>query len=488
MRVHGRGFAACLTLCLLAGLSACGDDNGTAPVDEAPSVTLTAPATATAVQPGEALEIKWVGVDDGTLTADLSYIAEGVSETTIATGLSGGSHVWTTPTGNLLGLRVKVTVTDESGQQAEAESGVLAVVAHSQRGYVTAQVCSTCHEDKADELFDSGHPYKLSKVTDGQPPSYPFTEVPSPPTGFSWNDISYVIGGYGWKARFMDKDGYVLVTGLTGVPVQYNLPRPDLGGGLGAEWVDYHASDTEPKPYTCGTCHTTGWQTTAENGGVHQDGLVGIAGTWEEPGVTCEACHGAGLQHVASKSATKIDIDVTAELCGSCHFRDTNHNILARGGFIRHHEQYDEVVNGAKASFSCIQCHEPHIGVRHGNADKGGIVSTCESCHPDKAASNSHVAPVDCATCHMPRASKSARKVHDAEGDVRTHIFTINAEPFPKDSMFFVDPTSGSTHTRGFVTLDFACYTCHQDGAGNGGTASVKTLTELSARAKGIHN
>lgn len=477
----------CLAISALA-LAACDDgDNGTAPVDEAPTVQLTAPAAGVAVQPGSSLDIAWVATDDGTVTATLSYTAEGVTEAEIATGVTGSSYQWTTPSENLLGLKVKVVVTDDADQTAEAESGVLAVVAHSERGYVTAEVCGACHEAKFDDVFNSGHPYKLSKIENGQEPTLPFTEVPAPPTGYAWDDITYMIGGYQWKARFMDDEGYILTTGVLGIPVQYNLPRPDLGGGLAAEWVDYEGSKTDRKQYTCGTCHTTGWQTTAENGGVHQDDLPGIAGTWEETGIRCEACHGAGVEHVASMDVAEIDVNVNAELCGSCHFRDVNHEILASGGFIKHHEQYDELVNGPKMDFGCTDCHEPHIGVRHGHAEEGGIVATCESCHTDKATNNNHATAVDCVSCHMPRASKSARPVHDFEGDVRTHIFTINTEPFPKDSMFYVNPEFGTTETHGFVTLDFACYTCHQDGAGNGGDASVKTLEELSARAVDIH-
>jgi hypothetical protein len=297
-----------------------------------------------------------------------------------------------------------------------------------------------------------------------------------------------VIGGYGWKARFMDSDGYILVTGLLGIPVQYNLPRADLG--VGDEWVDYHATDTQPKPYNCGSCHTTGWQDLTQNGGVNQDGLVGIEGTWEEPGIRCEACHGPGVDHVATKDAANITIDRSAELCGSCHTRDANNRVLTSGGFIRHREQYDTWLNGGKpSSVTCGSCHEPHKLTRYGNAAAGGILATCESCHTSQAATNAHLVPVGCETCHMPRASKSARAIHTFEGDLKTHLFTLNPNPFPKDSMFAIDPTDGKEIAQGFVTLDFACYQCHTDPVTlEGGGGSQKTLTELSAKATGIHN
>ncbi|NNG46403.1 MAG: hypothetical protein HKM86_04705, partial [Deltaproteobacteria bacterium] len=63
--------------------------------------------------------------------------------------------------------------------------------------------------------------------------------------------------------------------------------------------------------------------------------------------------------------------------------------------------------------------------------------------------------------CHMPKASKSAIRVASYVGDVRTHIFKINTDP--KANMFKTVEEKGkkSTFAKGFVTLDFACFSCH---------------------------
>lgn len=481
---------ACLTGLGLALLfSACGEETVTT-TDNPPTISLSAPNGGVRVDPGGTVTISWSATDDGTIdSVVLSYTADNVTATRIASVTSGATHSWTAPNDTLYGVKVKAVAYDNAGQSAQDESdAIFAIVPASARGYVTSTICKDCHSTQYDELFDSGHPYKLNKVVGGVAPTYPHSSVPDPPTNFQWSDITYVIGGYGWKARFLNDSGFIITDGIDGVNAQYNLPRSDLGGGLPAEWTSYHATDTERKPYDCGACHTTGWQTTAENGGINQDGLPGIAGTWEETGITCEQCHGAGENHVVTQQTADITIDESSELCGSCHFRDVNHNILAKGGFIRHHEQYDELISAGHSPRKCVDCHEPHIGTRYGNAAAGGFVTTCESCHASKT-SNSHVTSIDCVQCHMPRASKSARKVHSYEGDVRTHIFAINSSAVPKDSMFFVDQTSGNTHTRPWVTLDFVCYQCHTDpNTGEGGGGSSKTLTELSAKATGIHN
>jgi len=163
--------------------------------------------------------------------------------------------------------------------------------------------------------------------------------------------------------------------------------------------------------------------------------------------------------------------------------------IQASGGFIGNYAQYNELLASPHDALSCSDCHDPHIGVFYGNAAAGGIVATCGSCHPDQAATNKHLNAAGrptCVDCHMPRASLSARSVHVFEGDVRTHLFAINVSPnLTKDDMFNQD---GSLATANWVTLDFACYSCHTDpNSGAGGGFSEKTMTALSSKANGIH-
>ncbi|RMH54210.1 MAG: hypothetical protein D6685_15010, partial [Bacteroidetes bacterium] len=113
-----------------------------------------------------------------------------------------------------------------------------------QPAYVGPETCKMCHAGKYDEWIDSGHPYKINAVVDGQPPKY-FSDqtvnVPNTPEGWTWQDVKYVIGGALWKGRFIDNDGYI----VTGDAVQYNLATQG--------WVAYEASDpVGTKPYNCG--------------------------------------------------------------------------------------------------------------------------------------------------------------------------------------------------------------------------------------------
>lgn len=159
-----------------------------------------------------------------------------------------------------------------------------------------------------------------------------------------------MIGGARWKARFIDKQGYIITrTGASKDKPgqnQYNLAT--------GRWVDYHPG--EIKPYTCGECHTTAY---SKQG--HQDGMPGIVGTWAFPGITCEECHGPGAAHARGPSKANIKVDRSPAACGKCHIRGKKEKIPARKGFIRHHEQYNDYLDGPHVGkLACSTCHNPH--------------------------------------------------------------------------------------------------------------------------------
>ena len=93
----------------------------------------------------------------------------------------------------------------------------------------------------------SGHPWKLNKVIDGKPPRYPFTTLPELPRGYTWDDISYVIGGYNWKARFIGKDGFIISgpKGDSSFLNQYNFANFVVGNKAG--WGTYHSGAENPR-------------------------------------------------------------------------------------------------------------------------------------------------------------------------------------------------------------------------------------------------
>ena len=138
--------------------------------------------------------------------------------------------------------------------------------------YVGSEKCSECHLALYSDWSATGHHLQLRKAEDAQHASLPL------PQGYTWDDVSYVIGGVNKKARFVDRNGYLITSAKNGskAKTQYNLENDS--------WSDYLPG--EKKPYDCAFCHTTGYSLEG-----HQNGLLGIVGTWEEDGIGCEACH-----------------------------------------------------------------------------------------------------------------------------------------------------------------------------------------------------
>jgi len=324
--------------------------------------------------------------------------------------------------------------------------------------YKGSASCTGCHSGKNPEIIEnfeaSGHPFKLNKV-DGEPPVYPYSAVPDvpPDQGLTWADITYVIGGYGWKARFMNSDGYIVTGDEANPGVQYNL---DTMG-----WGSYHTG--EMKPYTCGTCHTTGWVATGEDG-PHQDDLPGIHGTFVDAGVTCEGCHGPGSAHVSSPTAATINGSPSAMTCGQCHTRGSDFaTIPAKGGLIKHHEQYQELMWGPHGSLGCGGCHDAHSSTKYDDEAPGdGVRSSCTDCHADKAEHSHKAKGADCIKCHMSKVVKSATSQTIGSltyGDIPNHIFRLNTEAGA--SLTYTNDEGAELAQD--VPASFACIQCHDD-------------------------
>ena len=339
-------------------------------------------------------------------------------------------------------------------------------------GIVVAQAfegsdfCQGCHEENYRDWSASGHPYKLMKGEEAKHRPIPL------PLGTVWDDISYVIGGYKWKSRYIDTDGYIIT-------VTEDEDGNAIDGGnqynyLTGEWVDYHEGEVD-KPYDCGICHTTNWVTNEnpEDLSGNQDGLPGMWGTFDAGGVHCEQCHGNGF--------ASMEIDDSAEMCGECHYRGSppgseENTIPASSGFIKHHEQYNEHLAGPHGNMKCVTCHNPH------KRGEFSIVKECSVCHSDKVESfeASHSMAgygVSCEDCHMPYATKSANQLGPFEGDLQTHIFYINTDA--DANMFTEDGSLVALDDEGkaAVTLDFACKRCHE----------TAEMAELGRHAKNFH-
>ena len=280
------------------------------------------------------------------------------------------------------------------------------------------------------------------------------------------DDIFYTIGSQ-WKQRFLvQKEGTYYIS-----PIQYNAQTD--------RWVNYHEHDWDKRPWLkkCGGCHATGVD--LENK------------TFKEPGVSCEACHGAGSWHAAlPKTAVfekretivnpaKLTMGVAAQICGSCHNRgkSTQHkgagwpvgykpgkslqtyykstsfaagdvkHVYANEFSKGHHQQFIDWQQSKHFTegVTCTSCHFVHqIGVPPTRSQTFSAGSKqCFECHVQVNQNMAHSIHsfANCVGCHMPRIAKSAES-----GDIRSHVFTTL---LPGDSLANPD-------------IPNSCQTCHK--------------------------
>lgn len=226
--------------------------------------------------------------------------------------------------------------------------------------YLGAAGCKDCHQSIHSDFVTSGHAQHIQRIQEGAAPDYAWSEaiehpLPGPPNGLAWDEILLVLGGVTAQTIFLDLEG----NQITGPGARW-----DSATGT---WAEYHAGKTVP--FDCGDCHMTGYDSEGEH-----EGPEGLVGTWEEDGVTCEACHGPGRAHAISESTEDITINRTNEFCVGCHRVYRDHPYPGTGVVGRDLEHF---------GVDCITCHDPHASARFDPAR--GIRLTCPDCHTSTA-------------------------------------------------------------------------------------------------------
>lgn len=192
------------------------------------------------------------------------------------------------------------------------------------REYVGAGECGDCHGDLERNHENTAHALALFDVSrneeavladfstgaDVRTVQFP-NETEARP--FTADDVKYVIGSGRYLQRFVyeaDENVYWLL------PAQWNTHSQ--------AWEAYTLAETWGAPEynfveNCAGCHVTG--------------LERETASWEDSGVQCEACHGAGSFHVETiddigrvsssrdreRLEASINIGLDSQTCGQCH-------------------------------------------------------------------------------------------------------------------------------------------------------------------------
>lgn len=166
------------------------------------------------------------------------------------------------------------------------------------------------------------------------------------------------------------------------------------------------------------------------------------------PGITCEACHGPGLNHVVAgdasllQGATGQETEMifnpstlkpsdAVDFCGACHgtYWDVKLQGLVGKTNVRAQPYRLEKSRcwGTKgdARLTCVACHNPHQPLVR---DSSSYDKNCLGCHVTTAsvkANADHPGPAckvstkDCASCHMPKYDISIMHYAFTDHDIR---------------------------------------------------------------------
>lgn len=190
---------------------------------------------------------------------------------------------------------------------------------------------------------------------------------------------------------------------------------PTLEEALGRQISDNEAMN-------CFSCHATA----AVSGGRLQLDTA-------TPGVSCEACHGPGGDHIIKMKAGEFDDkrifnpsnlgadELSQEYCGSCHrsveeiTQMPNHGGINNVRFQPYRLFTSRGHNPDDPRMSCTACHNPHEHLAtepsyydakcfacHLNKAEAKIVVRAQTPSADRTAKPCPVETKNCASCHMP--------------------------------------------------------------------------------------
>ncbi len=241
--------------------------------------------------------------------------------------------------------------------------------------------------------------------------------------------------------------------------------------------------------------------------------------TWSEVNVACEACHGAGSQHVQQANAGQLSSDsgltpinavgawlrdseaATAThrappagtqvesaseqlaVCGSCHSRRALVDDLDKPGNFHNQHQLQLLAPGLYSADGQIQDEVYVLGsFLQSKMHKEGVV--CSNCHEPHRLKLRAEGNGVCAQCHNPQVFDTAKHHHHPEGAgsqcANCHM--------PEHTYMVVDPRRD--HSIRIPRPDLsertgspnACNLCHQDQSNEWSSAALNAWLKVSGK------
>jgi hypothetical protein len=192
------------------------------------------------------------------------------------------------------------------------------------------------------------------------------------------------------------------------------------------------------EPPLCFGCHSTASST---NGVFRPEQMI--------PGVTCEACHGPGAQHVAQMSLehdartstlifnpTRLGPSDSIDFCGACHRTSADVSLNPVSGifvlrFPASRLQQSRCWGNGDARLTCTGCHDPHKSRVQDAAFYDKVCLSCHSPASGAAKDRAHaigsckVSSRECVGCHMPKYT-----IPSMHTDFTDHKIAIHGDQF----------------------------------------------------------
>ncbi len=165
---------------------------------------------------------------------------------------------------------------------------------------------------------------------------------------------------------------------------------------------------------SCIKCHTTGYDTNADNGGfddypfVFPDTLmpgmfdsmmVAYPEAMKLARIQCESCHGPAGDHFADSSNFKIQSSLNFENCAWCHDEGTHHVFPTQWKASGH-----AAMNYGQTRAACAQCH-----------NGAGFVDYIKNGKTPPTEDYADVEAISCAVCHDPHSVENPHQLRTVE-------------------------------------------------------------------------